>query len=246
MIVDYDSLTRASTLLHRLQGGAFLLLGAAELYALKNPGKRAELIGPLALLLAGFLGFAVILALPGGGEPGALAAALAARGGFRLFIAFSCLFLAAGLSGLMAYLTGPVARRWQVVFILLLTAVSALYFLLPWRVHEDAWRAVFVPHAVMGGALLLALLAKVISAFSGRRAFQAAWAALVLLTAVQLLAYREAAATFGPRMQTLQAGALPEGAPPDGAPLSPEQQREISEILKIKNAKPADKKRSGN
>lgn len=236
MIVDYDSLTSASTLLHRLQGGAFLLLGAAEFYALKNPGKRAELIGPLGLLLAGFLGFVVIFTLPGGGEPGALTAALAARSGFRLFIAFSCLFLAAGLSGLMYCLTGPEAKRWQVVFILLMTGVSALYFLLAWRVHADAWRAVFVQHAALGGALLLALLAKTIFAFSGRRAFQAAWAALVLLTGFKLLAYREAAATFGPRLETLKAG----------APLSPGQQQEISEILKNKNAKPADKKRPVN
>ena len=229
MSVDYDSFTRASTLIHSLQGGAFLLLGAAEAYALKQPGRRTELIGPLGLLLAGVLGFVVILAVPGGWNFSGLAGALAARGGVHLFIAFSCLFAAAGLSRLMQHAT-PAGGRWQAVFLFFLAAIGALYFLLAWRVNEEAWRTVLLPHAAIGGTLLLAVASKVFHSFSGRRALQACWALLVLATAVQLLAYREAPASFGPHMVTLEAGPLQ----PQPAPVN------------IKNAATAVKKRSGN
>jgi len=228
--VDYDSFTRASTLIHSLQGGAFLLLGAAEAYALKQPGRRAELMGPLGLLLAGVLGFVVILAVPGGWNFSGLAGALGARGGFHLFIALSCLFAAAGLSRLMQHLAAPAGGRWQAFYLLLLAAIGALYFMLAWRVNEEAWRAVLLPHAAIGGALLLAVAAKAFYSFSGRRALQVCWALLVLATAAQLLAYREAAAAFGPHLVTLEAGPLK----PQPAPVN------------IKNAATAVKKRSGN
>ena len=229
MTVDYDSFTRASTLIHSLQGGALLLLGAAEAWALKQPARRAGLVGPAALLLAGVLGFAVILAVPGGWSFSALAGALAARGGFRLFIAFSCLFSAAGLSLLMQR-TVPSGGRWQAFFLFFLASIGALYFMLAWRVNEEAWRAVLLPHAAIGGALLLAVAAKAFHSFSGRRALQVCWALLVVAAAVQLLAYREASAAFGPHVVTLEDGPLQ----PQPAPAA------------IKNVPTALKKRPGN
>ncbi|HNW44482.1 MAG TPA: hypothetical protein PKI19_08250 [Elusimicrobiales bacterium] len=236
MTVDYDSFTRASTFIHWLQGGALLLLGAAEAYALKRPGRRAGLIGPLALLLAGAAGLAVILALQGDWSFTGLAGALALRRGFHLFIAFSCLFVAAGLSGLMHYLTGAGSRRWQIPFLVFLAAIAALYFLLAWRVNDDALRAVLRAHAAIGGALLLAVLAYAFYAASGRRALHTCWVLLLLAAGAQLLAYRENAAAFGPRIVTVEAGAPPAAQPVKAA----------APTAVTLNAALADKKRSGN
>lgn len=236
MTVDYDSFAQASTLIHTLQGAALLLLGAAEVHAFKNPGHRMELIGPLALMLAGLLGLVVILALPGGWQLRALAAALAARSGFHLFIAFSCLFAAAGLSRLMQHVAGAGGRRWQSVFLILLAAIGVLYFMLAWRVNVEAMRAVLLRHAAIGGALLLAVLAKALHTWSGRRVLQTCWAILLIAASVQLLAYRETGATFGRHMVTLTIG--------PGQPAA--QTAPVSPAIKTKNAVPAPKKRSGN
>lgn len=229
MSVNYDSFTHASTLIHCLQGGAFLLLGAAEVYLLKQPGRKAGFVGALALLLAGVLGFIVILAVPGGWNFGGLAGALAARRGFHIFVAFSCLFAAAGLSRLMQ-LTAPAGGRWQAAFLVFLAAIGVLYFMLAWRVNAEALRTVLLPHAAIGAALLLAVGAKAFNSFSGRRALQLCWAALLLVTGLQLLAYREAEAAFGPHLVTLEAGPLQ----PEPAPAT------------IKNVPTAAKERSGN
>jgi hypothetical protein len=236
MTVDFASFARASTLIHSLQGGAFLLLGAAELYTFKYPGRRAEIIGPLAMLLAGALGLMTVIALPGGWSFGTLAAALAERSGFHLFIALSWLFAAAGLSRLMQQLSGRAGGPWQVFFLVFLTAIAAVYLLLAWRVNPEAWRAVLVPHAGIAAALLLAALAKLVYAFFGGRALQLSWAFFILITAIQLLAYREAASTFGMRTETVQSG----------PGLTPEQEQEVLRILNIKNAGATSKKRSGN
>lgn len=236
MNVSYDSFARASTLLHCLQGAAFLLLGAAEVYDIQKQGRRAELVGPLAMCLAGVLGFVVILALPGGWDVKELAAALTARSGFYIFLSFSCLFAAAGLSRLMQHLIRPVHGWWQNSFLLFTAAIGVLYFTLAWRVNEEARWAVFVAHAGIGGALLLAVLAQTVYIFSGLRVLRVCWAVLLLAAAVQLLAYREPVATFGLRSVTLNSGPQP----------SPAQTQSVPSQLNIKNAGPSAKKRSGN
>ena len=60
MIIDYAGFTRASNLVHLLQGSALLLLGSAEAYSLKNNGKKYMLA---VSLLVAVLGAAMFVAV---------------------------------------------------------------------------------------------------------------------------------------------------------------------------------------
>ena len=204
MTVDYESFTRASTAIHIAQGAALFLLGAAEAYSHDNPDARAVLAGPLALLAAAAAVPLIMLGVTGHWDFGQLKAALEIRRGFYLFIAFACLFGAAGLSRLTLAALKKDGGGWQAAFLFFLAAAGALYFLLAWRVNESAWRQVLAWHAAIGATLLLAVAAKTAHLFSGRRALHAAWGVLLLMAGMQLMAYREDPGTFGLHMVTFQ------------------------------------------
>lgn len=205
MMIDFDSLARASTGMHAAQGAGLFLLGAAEAYLHDNPGSRLSVAGPLALLAAAIAIPLIMLAVAAGWSPGQLKAVLDVRRGFYIFIALSCLFGSAGLSRLTQLSVGKAGGGWQAAFLFFLASAGALYFLMAWRVNEEAWRQVLAWHAAMGATLLLAAAAKAASLFSGRRSLHFAWCVLLLMTAVQLLSYREVPGAFGMRMVTFQA-----------------------------------------
>ncbi|MDD2805207.1 MAG: hypothetical protein PHV33_06600 [Elusimicrobiales bacterium] len=225
MTIDYADFTRASNLIHSIQGGALLLLGAAEAYALDNKGRKFVLAASAALALSGVAMFGAVLALPGGWSLAQLSAALSFRRGFYLFIAFACLFSAAGMSRLTQASLDRRGGGWQALFLGLLAFAGLLYFMLASRVNEEAWRQVLVWHSAMGATLLLAVAAKTADIFKPRRALHFAWSALLLVTALQLLTYRESAGAFAPLLVTVE---TPAEVPPVKVP--------------AKNA-PADKKR---
>lgn len=225
MTIDFADFTRASNLVHAIQGAALLLLGAAEAYAVDNKGGKVMLAAAAALTASGAAMFLAVLALPGGWSLEQLGAALSVRRGFYLFIAFACVFSAAGLSRLTQEALGREGGGWRALFLALLAFAGVLYFTMAWRVNEEAWRQVLVWHAAMGVTLLLAVAARTVHIFLPRRALGVAWAALLMITGLQLLTYRESHGAFAPRLITLQtAPELPAPAP-------------------LKNAKPADKKR---
>jgi hypothetical protein len=228
MTIDYGDFTRASNLIHWLQGGALLILGAAEAYSLDNRGKKILLAAALALAVSGAAMFAVVLALPGGWSFAQLAAALQVRRGFYLFIAFACLYGAAGLSRLTHEALERDSGGWRAMFLALLAFAGALYFTMAWRVNEEAWHQVLVWHSAIGLTLLLAVAAKTADIFLSRRALHLAWAVLLLLAGLQLVSYKESPGAFAPRLVTV------ESAP------------ETPVAVPSKNAKTADKKRPGN
>jgi hypothetical protein len=234
MTLDYAVFAKASTLIHAAQGAGLLLLGAAEAYTLDNPGRKAALIGPLALLAAAAAIPLVMLALLGAWSLEQLRLALDVRRGFHLFLAFACLLGAAGLSRLAQAALDRRGGGWQALFLGFLAAVGVLYFFMASRVNEEAWRQVLVWHAAAGATLLLAVVFKTAHVFSGRRTLHIAWAVLLMAAALQLITYKESEGAFGMRLVTLQsAPELPPSAPPRSATLS-------------KNAATADKKRPGN
>lgn len=212
MIIDFDSLARASTGMHAAQGAGLFLLGAAEAYLHDNPGSRLSAAGPLALLAAALAVPLVMLAVAAHWDFEQLRAVLDLRRGFYLFIALACLFGSAGLSRLTQLAVKKESGGWQAAFLVFLAAAGALYFLMAWRVNEEAWRQVLAWHAAMGATLLLAAAAKAASLISKRRALHFAWCVLLMMTAVQLLSYREAPGAFGMRMVTFQTN--PEMPPP--------------------------------
>lgn len=205
MIIDFDNLARASTGMHAAQGAGLFLLGAAEAYLHDNPGSRLSLAGPLALLAAAAAIPLVMLGVAGNWRFEELRAVLDVRRGFYLFIALACLFGSAGLSRLAQLSARKEGGGWQAAFLVFLAAAGALYFLMAWRVNEEAWRQVLVWHAAIGGGLVLAAAAKAAHLFSGRRALHFAWCVLLMISAVQLLSYRESPGAFGVRMVTFQA-----------------------------------------
>jgi hypothetical protein len=223
MTLDYNSFAQASTLIHLVQGSALVLLGAAEAYSLDNPGGKTALAGPAALLLAALAMPALIMALLAGWSLEGLRLALEVRRGFLIFFAFACLFGAAGLSRLTQLALGRSGGGWQTMFFGFLVLIGLLYFLLPYRVNEEAMREVLVWHAAAGATLLAAVALKAAHSFSGRRALHVAWAVLLMITGLQLLTYQENPAAYGLRLVTI------ESAPPP--------------VTSPKNARPADKER---
>ena len=235
MILDYDSFTKASTLLHSAQGAALLILGAAEVYALDTPNRKLAFAGPLALITAAAVMPLLILALPGGWDLEQLRFSLEMRGGFHLFFALSCLLGAAGLSRLTQVLLERNGGGWQGTFLAFLFSIGVIYFFFASRVNEEASREVMVWHAAAGSTLLLAVLFKSAHVFFGRRFLHLGWAALLIFTSMQLLTYRETPAAFGMRLVTFETAPAPQQ--PAAAPVKTQPS---------KNAGTTDKKRPGN
>ncbi|MDD5209049.1 MAG: hypothetical protein PHV36_06665 [Elusimicrobiales bacterium] len=226
MTIDYGDFTKASNIIHWLQGGALLTLGAAEAWSLDNKGKALAQAASLVLAAFGAAMLAAVLALPGGWSLEQMSLALQTRRGFHLFIAFACLFCAAGLSRFMYESFGRGA--WRAFFLFLLALTGTLYFAMAWRVNEEAWRQVLVWHSAIGFTLLLAVAVKTVDVFVGRRALHLAWAVLLLMAGLQLVTYREASEAFAPHLVTLES-----------APVVPA-------TAALKNEKITDKKRPGN
>ena len=227
MTIDYGDFTKASNLIHWLQGGALLALGAAEAYAVQNKGRKVVLAASMILAASGAAMFASVLALPGGWSLGQMYAALEVRPAFYLFIAFACFYGAAGLSLLTQEALGRSGGVWRALFLAFLAFSGALYFTLAWRVNEEAWRHVLALHSAIGATLLLAVAAKSADIFFSRRALQLSWAVLLLITGLQLVSYRETDGAFAPRLVTFES-----------APEVP--------AVPVKNVKTTDKKRPGN
>jgi hypothetical protein len=223
MTLYYNNFAQASTLIHLVQGSALVLLGAAEAYSLDNPGGKTALAGPVALLLAALAMPALIMALLAGWSLEGLRLALEVRRGFLIFFAFACLFGAAGLSRLTQLALGRTGGGWQTMFFGFLVLIGLLYFLLPYRVNEEAMREVLVWHAAAGATLLAAVAIKAAHSFSGRRALHVAWAVLLMITGLQLLTYQERPESYGLRLVTIKTEAPPASA--------------------TQNARPADKER---
>lgn len=217
MIPDPSVFSKASSVMHFLQGAAFLVLAAGQIYAQRSGKKRLSAAGPAAFLLAGIGGFVTILALPGGWSPAASTQALMARKGFQVLVGLSCLFTAAGLSGLMAMAEGAVGERWYKVFAAFVTFIAVLYFLVPWRVNEAARQHALAAHYLTGGVLLLGVLAGLAHAFTGRLAFLRACAFFFIVAAVQLMFYREVPAAYEPYQitYTSDAAGTPGCLPPN-------------------------------
>lgn len=205
MTIDYSDFTRASNLLHAVQGAALLLLGAAQVYAAENRARTLNLLAAAALALSGAVMIAVMLAVPGGWSFGQLSVALTVRRGFYLFIALACIFSAAGLSLLTKEALGRKGGGWQAAFLVLLAFAGVVYFLAASRVNEEAWRRVLVWHSAIGATLLLAVAAKAADILMPRRALRLAWAVLLVMTGLQLITYRETDGAFAARMITMEA-----------------------------------------
>lgn len=194
-----------------------MVLGAAEAYSLDNPGRKAEIVGPLSLLAAAAAIPLIMLALPGAWSLSQLRLALEMRGGFYLFLAFASLLGAAGLSRITQFAVQRDGGRWQGLFLFFLAAVGLLYFFMASRVNEEAWRQVMVWHAAAGATLLLAVTFKTAHIFLGRRFLHIGWSALLMATALQLLTYKEVPEAFSMRLVTFETPALPPDAlPPAG------------------------------
>jgi hypothetical protein len=133
----------------------------------------------------------------------------------------------------------------------------------PYRVSEAAWQPVFAAHAAMGITLLAAVLAKLLHFFSKKKSFQVIWAVLILITAGQLLIYRENQQSFEFHAVTLQSQTAPGETAGEGRGIGKVTATSYSTLTSTStfpiplpaattgnkitpNAKPADKKRPSN
>lgn len=246
-----DSFNAASTAMHIMQGAALLALGLAELRPAGAPRRKMDMAASLALVLAAAGAAAAMLYFLGGWSLKDAIFALNIKKGFYVFVALACYYASAGLSRLMYLASEEKSPVWRHLSLVFLTAGAALYFTMGSKVHEEAARSVGLANSAIGGALLAALLAKVLHGFLKRRVFHIAWTALLLLASIQLLSYRENKDAFeyrlvaiqaGPELRPAAAGAAQIAVPPPGSiQLSPEGPHAAK-----KDAKAAHKKRAGN
>ena len=227
-LIDPENLKQASTFIHVCQGGALLILGAAEAYAADNQAKKINFLPPAAFMLSGALMLVSMLYFLGNWHLQPLLDALELKKGFYIFPAFAWLFAAAGLGRMMALYMGEKGGFWQFLFLVFLCVIALLYFTVPYRVNEAARLPVLAFHSAMGISLLAAVVSKSLHVFMKKKILQIIWAVLILITAGQLLIYRENPQAFEYHVVTIQS--------------SPEQ----PPAAKDANAKPVDKKRPSN
>lgn len=245
-----DSFNSASTAMHVMQGAGLLALCLAEVCPAGALRRKLDLAASLALVLAAAGAAAAMLYFLGGWSVKDALAALNIKRGFYVFVAFACYYASAGLSRLMYLASGEKSAVWRHLTLVFLAAGAALYFTMGSKVHEDAARSVGAVNSAIGGVLLAALLAKVLHGFLKRNVFHLAWAALLFIASVQLLAYRENSAAFDCRMVTIRSGPEEPAAagaaqisvtPPGSIQLSADGPHAAE-----KDAKAAHKERAGN
>lgn len=237
--------------MHVMQGAALLALGLAEACPAGALRRKLGVAAALALVLAAAGAAAAMLYFLGGWSVKDALFALNIKKGFYVFVAFACYYASAGLSRLMYLASEEKSATWHHISLVFLTASAALYFTMSTKVHEEAAGAVGAVNSAIGGAMLAALLAKVLHGFLKRKVFHLAWAAFLFIASIQLLAYRENKNAFeyrlvavqsGPELKPAAAGAA-QTAPPvsGGIQLSPDGPRAAK-----KNAKADNKERAGN
>ena len=223
MTLGQDSFNSASTAMHMLQGAALLGFGLAEIYpAGESLRRKLSLAASLGLALGAAGAAAAMLYFLGGWSLKDALFALNIKKGFYVFVAFACYYASAGLSRFMYLASEEKSRHWHHISLVFLAASAALYFTLGSKVHEEAAGPVGAANAAIGAALLAALLAKVLHGFLKKKAFHIAWAVLLLIASVQLLAYRENEEAFEYRLVTVQSG--PEAKPAAVNPMQMTQQ----------------------
>jgi len=233
MTLNLDSYNTASTAIHIAQGCALLVLGLTEAYAGLEPGRRIKLFSPLAFLLSGIAMALAILYFLGGWSMENALAALKMKNGFFIFVSFACFYASAGLSQLTFISSDEKSRGWHYLFLLFLAVIAVLYFSVARRAAPAAAAEVGLYHSALGITLLAAVAFKFLHGFRPRRTLHLGWIILLLMTAFQLLSYREIKGAFDFHIVSLQPAAM---IPARAVP---------ADAVK-KNAKTPPSKRAGN
>jgi hypothetical protein len=195
MTFNPEGYNTASTFIHVAQGGALLVLGLTEAFAKESDGKiklaspAALLAGPAAMALA-------ILYFLGGWSIKSALFSLHIQRGFYIFISLACFYASAGLSQLNFLSSGETRRAWHYLFLVFLAVIAFLYFCVPGKVNPEAEREALINHSALGLTLFFAVISKFIHGLRPRRKFHIIWVSLLLVTAFQLLTYRETPGAF--------------------------------------------------
>ena len=207
MTPDFNNFNQASNAIHVLQGAALLTLGLTEGYTLDNPRhKKINLAAPLVFVLSAAGAAVAMLYFLGGWNIDNTLSALNVKRGFYIFVAFACCYASAGLSRFTYLASDAKSGGWHYMSLVFLTAIAALYFTMGAKVSEEASYIVGTAHSAIGATLLAAVLAKFLHGFLKWKAFNVIWSALLLMTAFQLLTYRENKNSFECKTVTIQAG----------------------------------------
>ena len=208
MIFNLDSYNSASTVMHAAQGAALLALGLGEAYAARKPGGRIKFVPPLVFLLSAAVMLLAMLYFLGGWNAKDALLSLRLKSGFYIFISFACFYASAGLSQLTFLSSQEQNRGWHYLFLAFLAVIGLLYFGMSKKVNPGAAVEVAAYHSAFGFTLLAAVIFKFLCVFRPRGAFNLAWIVFLLITAFQLLSYREVKGAFDLGMVNLQASPL--------------------------------------
>jgi len=189
--MDYSLYSRASTVIHAVQGASLFLWGAAVVYGLFKPQSRVPAAGASFMLAAGAAGLYMILEYLGGGSPDRMFSALQDRGSFYLLVGQSLLFCTAGFVAVMGLISSGMKKFWRIFFVIIVLGIAAVYFMYPYGLVDTARRQAAEWHNIIGALTAAAAAAELAGVFLHGKAARAVLAVLLFLCSALLLQYRE-------------------------------------------------------
>ncbi|MEA3306399.1 MAG: hypothetical protein U9Q34_01265 [Elusimicrobiota bacterium] len=204
-----DNFRVASNYIHFLHGSVFFIMGITAAYVhvkeKKDQGKF-RFISPLSFIIAGVLSFLVIIGVLGHWSLESAIVVMKIKPGFFIFMALSCIFVSAGVSGVLFEADRGANKFWGFFYWIFIIAIAALYAFMHTRVNSEASLFVMTHHIAMAGTLTMALIFKLTGIFTEKKVIKIFAIVFLLITSFQLLTYKENDNSFKRRVITVETG----------------------------------------
>lgn len=223
--------------MHMLQGLAFFVCAATDI-ALRGGEsmKKFRFVSPAMFVFSGVAAILYAIFAIGAFDIDVFKAALDSRRGFLILFGISFILISAGISQAMHVFREREKSIWLILFFIFLFAIALLYAFYHKRVGAYSAYFALVNHWAAAGTLFIALVFKILSMKIHREIFRGLWAVFLMMTAFQLIAYRESGDAFGEKAVVLEIM--------DGMEIQISRDLPEPPESPLKHAKTPDKKRS--
>lgn len=180
-----------ATLMHIIQGSILFIFGIFEIYAIFKPGSKIPVIGAVLTFILGLAGLYMMVKNIGNGSVDKMYEAFKENGDLSLYIGQNLLFCAAGMLGVMQYISKKIGVFWKMFlcFIYLIIAVVYRFYAVSFPLDIKHYAMQF--HTVVCCALLLGVLFTAVNVFVKKRLLGYIGAFCIFICAVLLVQYKE-------------------------------------------------------